>query len=66
MQESDSPSVAQIPENVKIMNSIFSPYVLEKGMRAIFERQRFVHYTSADTALKIISNRQVWMRQSHA
>lgn len=43
---------------------IFHPYAFDKTARAFGSGQRFVHYTSADTALKMFRNREVWMRKS--
>ncbi len=43
---------------------IFHPYAYKKMAHAYFSQSRFVHYTSADTALRIIQGEQVWMRKS--
>jgi hypothetical protein len=49
------------------LDKIFSP-VYWRQTREFFEKQRdptkarFVHYTSADAALKIIQNKRIWMR----
>jgi hypothetical protein len=51
------------PEQAKAFQ-IFHPYAFGKTLRASATNQRFVHYTSADTALKIFQNREVWMRKS--
>jgi hypothetical protein len=51
------------PEQMKIAE-IFHPYSLNETRKAINSNQRFVHYTSADTAIKIIKNEEVWMRNS--
>jgi hypothetical protein len=43
---------------------IFHPYAAERQSTALSEGTRFVHYTSADAAMKIIRKREVWMRKS--
>ncbi|MGV0818902.1 DUF2971 domain-containing protein [Martelella sp. AMO21009] len=43
---------------------IFHPFAFEKTVTALMSEARFAHYTSADTALKIIGNEEVWMRKS--
>lgn len=43
---------------------IFHPYAYKKMAQAYFSGARFVHYTSADTALRIIQGEEVWMRKS--
>jgi len=51
------------PAYLKILE-IFHPYAFNKILAAFTSRQRFVHYTTADTALKILSRREVWLRKS--
>lgn len=43
---------------------MFHPYAFERMAAAMATNARFVHYTSADTAMKIIQNEEVWMRKS--
>ncbi len=43
---------------------LFHPFAFSKMAKALAENLRFVHYTSADTAIKIIQNEEVWMRKS--
>lgn len=43
---------------------IFHPHAFQRVAKALVGNLRFVHYTSADTALKIIQNEEVWMRKS--
>jgi DUF2971 family protein len=45
--------------------SIFHPYAADKMLRAFATEQRFVYYTSADTAMRILLNGEIWMRKSH-
>ncbi len=44
---------------------IFHPYALNKTLEATRRNQRFVYYTSADTAMRILRNGEIWMRKSH-
>jgi hypothetical protein len=41
---------------------VLMPYARERRDEAIKNRQRFVHYTSAEAALKIINSKALWMR----
>lgn len=43
---------------------LFHPFAFNKMASAVTSNARFVHYTSADTAMKIIQNEEVWMRKS--
>lgn len=43
---------------------LFHPFAFNKIASALTSNARFVHYTSADTAMKIIQNEEVWMRKS--
>lgn len=51
------------PEQERLLR-IFHPYALEQHLRAVSQRIRFVHYTSADTAMSISRSKEVWMRKS--
>ncbi|EAR62048.1 DUF2971 domain-containing protein [Neptuniibacter caesariensis] len=42
--------------------SIFDPYLLEKENQASQQDFRFVQYTNAEAAMRIIQNREVWLR----
>lgn len=44
---------------------IFYPYATERSLEAARKNQRFVYYTSAETAMRIIRSQEVWMRKSH-
>jgi hypothetical protein len=44
---------------------IFYPYSMERTLEAVRKNQRFVYYTSADTAMRIIRSQEIWMRKSH-
>lgn len=45
--------------------SIFFPFALNRTLNALQQQQRFVHYTSAQTAMQILQNGVIWMRKSH-
>jgi hypothetical protein len=44
----------------------FFPAAFQRTATAIKSRLRFVHYTNADTAMKLIRNKEVWMRKASA
>jgi Protein of unknown function (DUF2971) len=44
--------------------SIFHPYLLDEMERIDRENRRFVYYTSADTAFKILTSKKIWLRQT--
>lgn len=46
------------------MESIFMPYARRHRDEALMNRIRFVHYTSAESALSIIRNKRIWMRNA--
>ncbi|WLS03106.1 DUF2971 domain-containing protein [Shinella oryzae] len=50
-------------QDVALMQ-LFHPFAFSKMMVAATSGLRFVHYTTADTAMKIINNEEVWMRKS--
>lgn len=52
------------PENLDRLIRIFHPYATMKRDEVRQSGMRFVHYTSADAAMKMIQSRQVWMRKS--
>ena len=43
---------------------LFHPYMLRELDRIETKNIRFVHYTSADVAVKILTGRSVWLRQT--
>ena len=43
---------------------IFMPFALERKNDLLTRGGRFVHYTSAENALKIIKTQQIWMRNT--
>ncbi|MDI4236792.1 DUF2971 domain-containing protein [Bradyrhizobium sp. Arg237L] len=55
----------QISEEQFRAYGIFHPYALGKTLEAQRRNQRFVYYTSADTAMRILRNGEIWMRKSH-
>ncbi|MDO8980307.1 MAG: DUF2971 domain-containing protein [Afipia sp.] len=46
------------------LHQIFFPYAFQKTIAAIQKKSRFVHYTSAETAVRIFQDQEVWMRKS--
>lgn len=48
----------------EILFNIFHPYACTKHKEAIESNRRFVHYTSAEVAMSIITNNEIWMRNS--
>ena len=44
--------------------NVFHSNSLERIAKAIESKTRFVHYTNADTAMKLIKNKEVWLRKS--
>lgn len=45
-------------------NQIFCPGFLEANTQVVQENRRFAYYTSADTAMKVIRNRELWFRNA--
>src|SRR5215510_4146353 len=43
---------------------IFFPYAFERQRVATATNMRFVHYSSAESAVKMITQREVWMRNA--
>jgi hypothetical protein len=54
-----------IAEDHMRLFQIFSPAVVETILTAESKRLRLVHYTSADTATKIIEGKSVWLRKAN-
>ena len=48
------------------LKEIFFPYAVGQMKRLMESNGRFVHYTSAENAIKIINSRQVWMRSARS
>jgi hypothetical protein len=44
--------------------SVFLPYAMQQRERVTQTNGRFVHYTSAENALKIINSKRIWMRNT--
>ena len=55
-------STPMTPTDREMAVSIFSAYVNDRQREAIEKNIRFVYYTSGETALKIIQNKEIWMR----
>jgi len=48
----------------KRLRALFFDFAIKRQQAAELARQRFVYYTSAATALKILDNREIWMRSA--
>ena len=46
------------------LQSIFMPYAEKRRDEVVARKDRFVHYTSAENAMKIIQTRRLWMRNA--
>lgn len=59
-----------VSDNVKLdeasikFNQIFNPGLIEQIGSVITEGKRFVYYTSADTAMKVLRNEELWFRNA--
>lgn len=53
-----------LDQNTRRCSQIFAPGVLEQTQDVIANNRRFVYYTSADTALKVIGNAELWFRNA--
>ena len=51
-------------ETVNKLSSIFEPFWTERRQTFKKSKGRFVHYTSADSAIKIIQTKSIWMRNA--
>lgn len=45
-------------------NQIFQPGLIEESLAVVNEQKRFVYYTTADTAMKVLRNQELWFRNS--
>jgi hypothetical protein len=55
-----------ISEEQARLFAIFHPLAFQRTLEAVNSGQRFAYYTDADTAMKIIKSKEVWMRKSHS
>ena len=58
---------ANLPEDVQLgiqLESIFMPETRKQRDAIYANGTRFVHYTSADAAFKIIGSKRLWMRNA--
>jgi hypothetical protein len=54
----------QLTPEEKRLEQIFHPYAAERQAAAFTQQTRFVHYTRAETAMRILKSKQIWMRKS--
>lgn len=52
------------PQDQDRLTQIFSPHLEHKKGEVISSGCRFVYYTTADTATKILKSRQIWLRNT--
>ena len=55
----------ELPPELQKPMEIFFPVLAESSVPLLAGKLRFVHYTNAETAMEIIRNREVWMRNSN-
>lgn len=53
-----------ISDTVQKLYSIFMPRCVERVSKIAKKNQKLVHYTSAATALSILKNKEIWMRNT--
>lgn len=53
-------------DDLKRLSSIFHQYYSEKKNLFLKSENKFVHYTSAEAAIKIINNEEIWLRNATA
>jgi len=53
-----------IDEATLKLNEIFCPGLMKQILAVETEQKRFVYYTSADTALKVLRNQELWFRNA--
>lgn len=55
----------EIDDTTKKFNQIFNPGLLERLKELEEENKRFVYYTSSETAMKILENKELWFRDAN-
>lgn len=56
----------EIDEDIKKFAQIFEPGYIEELQSVVDGQKRFVYYTSADTAMKVLRNQELWFRNATA
>lgn len=54
----------ELDEATMKLAQIFKPGLLEEIKAVVDEQKRFVYYTSADTAMKVLRNQELWFRNT--
>lgn len=54
----------ELDEAALKFNEIFNPGLIEQSVAVAAEGKRFVYYTSADTAMKVLCNQELWFRNA--
>lgn len=45
-------------------SQVFQPGLIEETLAVVNKKKRFVYYTSADTAMKVLRNQELWFRNA--
>lgn len=56
--------LAELNADQLLVLNVFQPFALERTALALKNNAKFVHYTTADTAMRIFQNEQIWLRKS--
>ncbi|MGI3211840.1 DUF2971 domain-containing protein [Roseovarius tibetensis] len=54
----------ELDEDALKFNKIFNPGLVEERSAVLADGKRFVYYTSADTAMKVLCNQELWFRNA--
>ncbi len=54
------------PEQAKTLYDIFTPHASSRREEMLKNESRLVHYTSAESALKILQSKELWLRNARA
>jgi len=60
----DESSAMEFDEATIKFNQIFQPGLIEESLAVVNDKKRFVYYTSADTAMKVLRNQELWFRNA--
>ncbi|MFO1183685.1 MAG: DUF2971 domain-containing protein [Bauldia sp.] len=53
-----------LTDEEKLLYSTFFPFYYQRAALVWSTKKRFVHYSSADTVMKIVKNREIWLRKA--
>ncbi|WP_170367994.1 DUF2971 domain-containing protein [Ruegeria arenilitoris] len=63
-EESIMREAVDFDNETMMFNQIFRPGLAEASLSVVAEQKNFVYYTSADTALKVLRNQELWFRNA--